>query len=62
MMIFSNLTLSGFKYSVDNPGLFTVLNNHVVTDILEEANLKGGPNLSPKRNFQYKQLTKFESL
>ena len=31
MMIFSNLTLSGFKYIVDNPGLLTVLNNHVVT-------------------------------
>jgi len=33
-MIFSNLTLSGFKYSVDNPGLLKILNNHVVTDIV----------------------------
>jgi hypothetical protein len=60
MMIFSNLTLSGVKYGVDNLGLLTVLNNHVVTDILEEASLKAGPKLSPKRNFQYKRMTKFE--
>ena len=47
-MTFSNLTLSGFKYSVDNPDLLTILNNHVVTDVLEKAILKAGTNLSPK--------------
>ena len=30
MIICSNLTFSGFKHSVDNPGLLKILNNHVV--------------------------------
>jgi len=37
-------------YNVDNPGLLTVLNKHVMTDVLEEASLKAEPNFSAKRS------------
>jgi len=61
-MIFSNLMLSGFRYGVDNPGLLTVLNDHVVT-CFGRSKPQGGTKLLTETqfiNFQYKRAIKSE--
>jgi hypothetical protein len=61
-MIFSNLTLSGFMYSVVNPGLLTMLNNHVVI-YFGRSKPEGGtkrPTETRCTNFQYKRWTTTE--